>query len=716
MKSVLARVLGFESQSVTKPSKSKQVRKDSSKELTRPKPCLETLEQRELLSGFTRSFDADHRPDMVVWRPSDGTWYVRTSLSGFNSSFGVQYGLAGDVPIQNSDFDGDGRADMAVWRPSNGTWYVRQSSSEFDARFGIQWGQAGDIPIQNSDFDGDDRADMVVWRPSDGTWYVRMSSTEFNGTNAVQWGQAGDIPIQSSDFDGDRRADMAVWRPSNGTWYVRTSSSGFTQAIVRQWGVAGDIVIQNSDFDGDRKADMAVWRPSNGTWYVRMSSTGFNGTNAIRWGQSGDVVIPNSDFDGDGRTDMAVWRPSNGTWYVRTSSSGFSTSISRVWGIAGDIPIQHFDIDDDSRADMVVFRPSNGTWYVLTSRSNFASNLNYQWGVQGDIPMPSNGAGFQIQLDMNGLTPSQQVIFHRAANRWEQVIIGDLPNAFFKGLTVDDVLISANSVAIDGPGTILARANADAFRSGSSLPYHGWMQFDTADVANFEANGRLFDVVLHEMGHVLGVGSIWSKRGLLQGAGTANPRFLGKQATAAYNAIFGRSETSVPVEGNGSPVGSRDSHWRESTFANELMTPRIDGTNLLSRVTAASMIDLGYVVNMNAADAYTSPATASAFVSGSVSSGSMFAQATSETRSIDRPAVLVPTLNAGTPSDNGRAKPARRMEIAKKSAALVCTNPVATLNSREVDEVIEHVTRDGANMSRLSLELGTELFSEFAVA
>ena len=79
-------------------------------------------------------------------------------------------------------------------------------------------------------------------------------------------------------------------------------------------------------------------------------------------------------------------------------------------------------------------------------------------------------------------------------------------------------------------------------------------------------------------------------------------------ATAEYNAIFHTSATSVPVENTGGS-GTADAHWRESVFGNELMTGWLNSgiTNPLSRITVASMADLGYQVNMNAADSYTPP-------------------------------------------------------------------------------------------------------------
>ena len=208
-------------------------------------------------------------------------------------------------------------------------------------------------------------------------------------------------------------------------------------------------------------------------------------------------------------------------------------------------------------------------------------------------------------MNFSGLTASQRDVFYEAAARWQEVVIGDLPTAVYNGRVVDDLLIDVSVRNIDGPGGTLGGASADRFRTRTLLPYHGTIQFDTADLSRMEANGTLRDVIVHEIGHVLGIGILWQALGLLSGANTSNPQFTGPQATAEYNALHSGNATSVPVANTGGS-GTRDSHWRESVFASELMTGYVGpGSSLpLSRLTIASLADMGYVVDLGAADAY----------------------------------------------------------------------------------------------------------------
>jgi hypothetical protein len=253
---------------------------------------------------------------------------------------------------------------------------------------------------------------------------------------------------------------------------------------------------------------------------------------------------------------------------------------------------------------------ASGTYYARVYSATGATNPSYSLQIVAPTapPPPTSSGAFDIQISYTGFTASQRTIFEQAAARWEAIIVSDLPNASYNGVSVDDLLINATSTAIDGVGSVLGQAGYDRIRTtGTRLPYHGSMEFDSADLASMEANGSLLAVITHEIGHVLGIGTLWQSKGLLVGAGTSNPLFTGPQAVAAYNAIFGTNVTGVPVENSGGS-GTRDAHWRESTFNNEIMTGYINsGSNPLSRVTVASLADLGYSVNIAAADAYTRP-------------------------------------------------------------------------------------------------------------
>ena len=71
---------------------------------------------------------------------------------------------------------------------------------------------------------------------------------------------------------------------------------------------------------------------------------------------------------------------------------------------------------------------------------------------------------------------------------------------------------------------------------------------------------------------------------------------------AQYAELLGAPEpTEVPIANTGGS-GTREGHWREVTFGNELMTGFVGAAgNPLSRLTIACLEDMGYEVNPSVA-------------------------------------------------------------------------------------------------------------------
>lgn len=221
-------------------------------------------------------------------------------------------------------------------------------------------------------------------------------------------------------------------------------------------------------------------------------------------------------------------------------------------------------------------------------------------------------------------TPARQAVFLAAAARWSEVIVGDLPNvpitqqqvtscalagSFVSPGSVDDLLVLARIGPIDGKGNVLGRARTCYTRSGSKgLSLLGYFELDVDDIGTLESNGRLFGVVLHEIGHILGLnGTTWHNHGLLaQNTSTCSTAtaawFTGTNAATQWVAASGVAP--LPVETDGG-AGTKCSHWDEDALGSELMTGWASGAMQLSRITVGALHDMGYVVDYSKADPFT---------------------------------------------------------------------------------------------------------------
>jgi hypothetical protein len=219
--------------------------------------------------------------------------------------------------------------------------------------------------------------------------------------------------------------------------------------------------------------------------------------------------------------------------------------------------------------------------------------------------------------------PRIGTLLDQAIARWEGVIVGDLPAVtispdffgplecrgkaeFLNGNSLDDLAILLDIGPMDGPGGLLGSAGPCGIR-GSVLPFAGILRLDSEDLDAL-TDRQVFDVIVHELAHILGFGTLWEHpaNALLEGPRTEDPRYLGARGILEYQGLGGADPT-VPVENTGG-TGTRDGHWRESVFDTELMTGYAEAVPMpLSAMSIGAMGDLGYVVDLTRADEYTIP-------------------------------------------------------------------------------------------------------------
>lgn len=219
-----------------------------------------------------------------------------------------------------------------------------------------------------------------------------------------------------------------------------------------------------------------------------------------------------------------------------------------------------------------------------------------------------------LNFDMT-VSMSQQAVFNQAALTIEGILYEYLDTNVPNGT---QVVIDASIPYLDGVGNILGSAGPDFIFSYGTFWYTdtGSMVFDSADVANLETAGTFDDVILHEMFHVMGFGTLWTYNNLyVNGTG----QYTGANALAQWQTEFGQvGATFVPVELGGG-AGTANGHWNEVNGGGsntgitdplgrdmryELMTGWLNSGGpgpFISNMTRASFIDLGYNAQLNSA-------------------------------------------------------------------------------------------------------------------
>ncbi|MCX6349656.1 MAG: S8 family serine peptidase [Candidatus Aureabacteria bacterium] len=224
---------------------------------------------------WTRDFGGDGASDVALFRPSDGSWLIRSLTL-------IYFGTSGDSPVPG-DFNGDRFTEAAIFRPS-GLWSIRGTTSFY-------FGSGGDFTF-SGDINGDGTADAGIFRAPASLWSIR-------GVTRLYLGSLGDAAVPGYYSGG--AMDSALFRPSSGIWQI----GRFTRFY---FGASGDAPVPG-DYNGDGSWEAAVYRETSGFWAVRELTRFYLGT-------SGDRAVP-GDYNGDGTDQGAVFREASGLWAIR---------------------------------------------------------------------------------------------------------------------------------------------------------------------------------------------------------------------------------------------------------------------------------------------------------------------------------------------------------------------------------------------------------------
>ena len=230
---------------------------------------------------------------------------------------------------------------------------------------------------------------------------------------------------------------------------------------------------------------------------------------------------------------------------------------------------------------------------------------------------PFRESDFDIELVfLSSFTEKQKWAIQYAARRWMSIIREDLPDYTFtqgwsgqcgdhsfrisSGERIDDLRIYVVSFNDDNT-PVEGWGGPFVLRTNSHLSVVGCMGFNLPYSASFST-------AMHEIGHVLGIGTgPWYNNGFVQES-PGDVHFNGPRAIAAFNAAGGRNYTGKKV-----PLDENGWHWRASVFKGELM--RAEGSGAaLSAITIQSLADIGYSVDVTQADPYTLPSAAAKVV------------------------------------------------------------------------------------------------------
>jgi FG-GAP-like repeat/Bacterial pre-peptidase C-terminal domain len=229
----------------------------------------------------------------------------------------------------------------------------------------------------------------------------------------------------------------------------------------------------------------------------------------------------------------------------------------------------------------------------------------------------SDDQAFKIQLNFKTgtetLTSAAKAAIVSAAAFWENAIVTRTGITQLKNLSIDILGLAITDTTILAYAAPLVTANGSSLVIASAEATLNLNRYTTLNSDPVYLRG----IMIHEFAHALGFGTLWTpvdfggsfgKIGRTWIDATTATYVANSYAGYAYGSLLGTAG-AVAV-----PLDRIDlSHWDETRFDAELMTPYAEVTGIpmpASVLTLSALRDLGWRINLAAAQPYALPAIA----------------------------------------------------------------------------------------------------------